>query len=312
MSTPAVIAEGLSKFYGEVKAVNEVSLRIAKGELYGFIGPDGAGKSSLFRILATLLRPDEGGAEVLGLDTVREYRRLRSLLGYMPGRFGLYRDLSVEENLAFFASVYGTTVKEGYELIEPVYRRLEPFRDRLAGDLSGGMKQKLALCCALVHRPRLLLLDEPTTGVDAVSRQEFWQMLKNITETGITVVVSTPYMDEARQCDRVALMQQGSILQVDPPGKLASSLKRRLWAVRGENKYELILELRKLDELHSVHPFGDSVHVSSSSQELNTGPLRRLLEQRLSVRVEVRDIEPTVEDVFMELMDRRKGEADHD
>lgn len=304
MSSQAVIAENLRKSYGKTRALKKVSLRIANNELYGIIGPDGAGKSTLFRILASLLTPDGGSARVLGLDPVRDYRSLRPLLGYMPGRFGLYRDLSVEENLAFFASVFGTTIREGYELIEPIYGQLEPFRDRLAGDLSGGMKQKLALSCALVHRPRLLLLDEPTTGVDAVSRREFWKMLKTVTAGGITVVVSTPYMDEARQCDRVALMQQGRILQVAPPGELSAGMKRRLWAVYGENRYELILALRELDELHSVHPFGDSVHVTAASDGLDTARLSARLEEAVPGRVELREMEPTVEDVFMELMDR--------
>ncbi|MDZ7772074.1 MAG: ABC transporter ATP-binding protein [Balneolaceae bacterium] len=308
MSAPAVIAEGLAKSYKNVQALKDLSLRIANKELFGIIGPDGAGKSTLFRILASLIRPDAGRASVLGMDTVRDYRSLRPLLGYMPGKFGLYRDLSVVENLAFFASVFGTSVQEGYELIEPIYRHLEPFKNRLAGDLSGGMKQKLALSCALVHRPHLLLLDEPTTGVDAVSRQEFWQMLGQITGSGITVVVSTPYMDEARRCDRVALMQQGRLLRVAPPDELASGMQRRVWAVKGENRYALIGQLRSLEELHSVHPFGASVHVTAVSSGLDTARLEKLLRDHLPQNVDVREIKPGVEDVFMELMDRR-GES---
>jgi ABC-type multidrug transport system ATPase subunit len=213
----SIVINGISKSYGKVQALRGVSLSVEEGELFGLIGPDGAGKTTLFRLLTTLLFPDEGTATVCGLDIVKDYRLIREQVGYMPGRFSLYQDLSVEENLQFFASLFGTTVEENYSLVAPIYSQIEPFRKRKAGKLSGGMKQKLALSCALIHKPRVLFLDEPTTGVDVVSRVELWDMLQSLRQQGITILVSTPYMDEAQRCSRVALISGGTILGVDTP-----------------------------------------------------------------------------------------------
>ena len=213
----AIEAISLSKRYGRVEALRNVSFSVRRGELFGLIGPDGAGKTSLFRILATLLLPDGGRATVDGFDVVREMRPIRSRVGYMPGRFSLYQDLSVEENLEFFATLFGTTVAEAYDDIKAIYAQIEPFRKRKAGDLSGGMKQKLALSCALVHRPSVLLLDEPTTGVDPVSRKEFWEMLQALRDKGLTIVVATPYLDEVRRCDRIAFLHEGSVRGIGSP-----------------------------------------------------------------------------------------------
>ncbi len=216
----AITVNGISKRYGKVQALRGVNLSVEEGELFGLIGPDGAGKTTMFRLLTTLLLPDEGSATVCGFDLVNDYRLIRQQVGYMPGRFSLYPDLSVEENLQFFASLFGTSVEENYNLVAPIYSQIEPFRKRKAGKLSGGMKQKLALSCALIHKPRVLFLDEPTTGVDVVSRVEFWDMLQDLRRQGITILVSTPYMDEAQRCGRVALISGGSILGVDTPADI--------------------------------------------------------------------------------------------
>src|ERR1051326_5319550 len=256
----AVFAERLTKRFEETVALGNVSFTSAPGELFGFIGPDGAGKTTLFRILATLLLPDGGSARVLGSDVVKGLWARRSQSGLMPGRFSLYPDLSVEENLRFFASVFGTTIEREYKQIAPIYSQLEPFKTRRAAALSGGMKQKLALCCALVHRPQLLLLDEPTTGVDAVSRREFWDLLGNLKASGLTIVVSTPYMDEANRCDRVALIQRGRLLAVDTPSAIAQSFDRPLFAVHSDRRYESLLALRQRPETYQVYPFGESLH----------------------------------------------------
>ena len=246
-----IAAQDLTKRFDDFVAVDGISFAVETGEIFGFIGPDGAGKTTLFRMLTTLLLPDAGAATVLGLDVVQNYRALRARIGYMPGRFSLYPDLGVEENLEFFASAFGTTVDENYDLIAPIYRQIEPFRDRRAGALSGGMKQKLALSCALVHRPDLLVLDEPTTGVDAVSRTEFWDMLKRLQESGLTVVVSTPYMNEATRCDRVALMQGGQLLQIDTPDAVTAQYDRPLFAVKADDRYRLMQVLRDTETFSS-------------------------------------------------------------
>ncbi|MEP6990636.1 MAG: ABC transporter ATP-binding protein [bacterium] len=256
----AVEIRSVTKRYGAVTALDDVSCGVKSGELFGLVGPDGAGKSTLFRILTTLVLPDAGSATVLGFDVAKDLWEIRSRVGYMPGGFSLYPDLSVAENLEFFAAVFGTTVEAGRELIAPVYRQLEPFRDRRADALSGGMKQKLALSCALVHRPEILLLDEPTTGVDAVSRREFWDQLAALRATGLTIVVSTPYMDEALRCDRVALMLGGRILGIDVPSAIAGRFDRPLFAVRGADRYGLLQVLRRFPHTHSVYLFGDSLH----------------------------------------------------
>src|SRR3954468_3101619 len=256
----AILVNGVVKQFGQTRALNEVSCTVHAGELFGFIGSDGAGKTTLFRILATLLKPDRGSAIVLGEDVVRGLWALRSRIGYMAGRFSLYGDLSVEENLRFFASVFGTTVERERDRIAPIYTQLEPFKERRAAALSGGMKQKLALCCALVHRPDVLLLDEPTTGVDAVSRREFWDLLGQLTRGGLTTVVSTPYMDEANRCARVALIQRGKLLAVDTPDAIAKSFDRPLLGIHTSRHYQILRAVREYAHAHSVYPFGESLH----------------------------------------------------
>ena len=218
----SISVQNISKSYKELNAVDAVSFEVNSGELFGLIGPDGAGKTTIFRILTTLLIADEGQATVVDFDVIKDFKAIRNSVGYMPGKFSLYQDLTVEENLTFFATIFGTTIKENYDLIEDIYVQIEPFKNRRAGALSGGMKQKLALCCALIHAPKVLFLDEPTTGVDPVSRKEFWQMLKRLQQKGITILVSTPYMDEAALCDRIALIQKGKVLKIDSPQTIMS------------------------------------------------------------------------------------------
>jgi ABC-2 type transport system ATP-binding protein len=301
--TDAVVVEGLTKRFGETVAVREVSLTVRSGELFGFIGPDGAGKTTLFRVLATLLLPDAGSARVLGHDVAKELWALRPRLGYMPGRFSLYPDLSVEENLRFFASVFGTTIQREYDQIEPIYVQLEPFKDRRAGALSGGMKQKLALCCALVHRPDILFLDEPTTGVDAVSRREFWELLARFKAGGLTIIVSTPYMDEATRCDRVALMQHGRILAVDTPEMITRSFDRTLFAVRANQRYQALLTIRQYPHTHTIYPFGEVLHYTDRRTDLPAEPIKEQLTDFLTSRglagVSAEAIPATIEDSFM-------------
>jgi len=301
--TDAVVVEGLIKRFGDTVAVREVSLTVRSGELFGFIGPDGAGKTTLFRVLATLLLPDAGSARVLGLDVVKELWALRPRLGYMPGRFSLYPDLSVEENLRFFASVFGTSIEQEYDQIEPIYVQLQPFKDRRAGALSGGMKQKLALCCALVHRPDILFLDEPTTGVDAVSRREFWELLARFKAGGLTIIVSTPYMDEATRCDRVALMQHGRILAVDTPERITRSFDRALFAVRSDQRYRALLAIREYPHTHTIYPFGEVLHYTDRRTDLPAEPIKEQLTRFLTGRglagVSAEPIPATIEDSFM-------------
>ena len=296
--------QNIKKDYGSVEAVKGISFEVREGEIFGLIGPDGAGKTTVFRILTTLLKPDSGTAEVLGLDAVAEYRDIRPRVGYMPGRFSLYQDLSVGENLQFFASVFGTTIEENYELIRPIYRQLEPFRTRLAGALSGGMKQKLALSCALIHKPEVLFLDEPTTGVDAVSRKEFWEMLHRLRDEEISIMVSTPYMDEAEQCDRIALMQQGRLLSIDTPESITRQFDNNLWAIKSRDKYKMIQVLRDYQFSESVQPFGDSLHYTDKRSEFNTDELIDYLDSRGVRDPEVKRIAPHIEDTFMRLMER--------
>lgn len=310
----AVRITGLSKRFGTFEALRKIDLDIRDGELFGCIGGDGAGKTTLFRILCTLLLPDEGSAQVLGLDTVSGYREIRQRIGYMPGRFSLYPDLSVEENLRFFASVFGTTVEENYGLIRDIYGQLEPFRKRRAGKLSGGMKQKLALSCALVHRPELLVLDEPTTGVDAVSRREFWQMLERLKEQGITILVSTPYMDEASLCDRIAFLQEGSILATDTPAGITALFTRPLYSVCARQKHRLITELRRFPHAASAYAFGNSVHYTDLRPAADAGELRAWLDECGLTDADIKRIEPGIEDAFMALMERKtavKGGSGH-
>ena len=298
----------ISKAFGEVQALSDISLEVKPGELFGLVGPDGAGKTTLFRILVTLLLADSGEAEVAGYDVVRDYRRIRSSVGYMPGRFSLYQDMTVEENLNFFATLFGTTVKENYELIRDIYVQIAPFRDRKAGKLSGGMKQKLALCCALVHRPEVLFLDEPTTGVDPVSRVEFWDMLYRLKAEGITIMVSTPYMDEAERCDRIALMREGRCRKVDTVAGICAGYGQPLYEVRGPSLYRLLLDLRTFGATAGCFSFGDTLHlalrreeVEQSGEEVVLDRLKAFMAGKGYPAVTVQSIAPTVEDCFMAL-----------
>lgn len=307
MSTPdpAVRVTALGKRFGDRVALDSVGFDVEPGELFGLIGPDGGGKTTLLRILATLLLPDQGQVRVLGLDPVADMWKLRPLLGYMPGRFSLYPDLSVLENLRFFAAVFGTTVEEQYELIAPVYGQIEEFRDRRAGALSGGMKQKLALSCALVHRPEILLLDEPTTGVDAVSRREFWDLLHALRASGLTILVSTPYMDEADRCDRIALVQDGRLLGIDAPAALARGFGRRLFAVGAPDRYALLQAIRRYPHTAGAFPFGEVLHYTDR-RDLPASTLASDLSAYLAAEgpghATVREIAPGIEDVFMARM----------
>lgn len=291
----------ISKRHGAVQALADISFDVPRGELFGLIGPDGAGKTTLFRTLVTLLLPDTGTMTFDGRDVVKDYRHVRRNVGYMPGSFSLYQDLSVRENLEFFARVFQTSVEANYELIRDIYVMLEPFAMRRAGALSGGMKQKLALCCALIHKPQVLVLDEPTTGVDAVSRREFWEMLRKLKGEGITILVSTPYMDEAALCDRVGLIQGGRLLRVGPPAVLTRAYRQPLYAAIGEDAYGLLQALRRMPGITSVQPFGTALHVTASAPLDITDLKLRLAEQGLP-GVQLRSIEPGIEDLFMHLM----------
>ncbi len=297
-----VSVRNLKKRYGKVDALRGLSFDVEEGEIFGIIGPDGAGKTSLFRILTTLMLADGGTASVDGLDVVADFKSIRHRIGYMPGRFSLYQDLSVEENLDFFATIFGTTVKENYHLVEDIYRQIEPFKRRKAGKLSGGMKQKLALSCALIHAPRVLFLDEPTTGVDPVSRKEFWEMLWKLKrEHGITVLVSTPYMDEAVQCDRIALIQDGAFLRIDTPAGIVASYGARLWAVRSNEMHQLLTDLRQHPEVYTAFSFGETFHVTVA-EGLTTQSLAGWLSGRGHTQVSVAPVEASIEDCFMSLM----------
>lgn len=308
MTASAVVVNDLVKRYDNTTALAGISFSVAPGELFGLVGPDGAGKTSLFHVLTTLRAPDEGTATVLGLDVMRDMWDIRRRVGYMPGRFALYADLSVEENLRFFASVFGTTLEAGYEMIAPIYSQIERFKDRRAGALSGGMKQKLALSCALVHRPGILLLDEPTTGVDAVSRREFWDLLAHLRATGLTIIASTPYMDEAARCDRVALIQDGRILAIEAPEAIGKLFPRPLFAVRAQaqERVALLSALRAYPQAGSVYPFGETVHFSDL--RVGLAPAQAITELTTYLRtaalndVVVHEIPPGIEDTFMELM----------
>jgi ABC-2 type transport system ATP-binding protein len=291
----------ISKSFGETQALRDITFDVNESEIFGFIGPDGAGKTTLFRIIATLLRPDKGEMKVLGLDSGKEFKQLRMNIGYMPGRFSLYQDLTVEENLDFYAAVFGTTVKENYDLISDIYSHIEPFKKRLAGKLSGGMKQKLALSCALIHKPQLLILDEPTTGVDAVSRSEFWKMLAKLRKHNITIIVSTPYMDEAMRCDRVALIQGGKILSVETPGQVKAGFSKKLFMVRASQKYQLITALRNYPETLTAYAFGDSVHLTLSGNRVDESLFTFLRDSGLE-NVKIEETQAGIEDRFLELM----------
>lgn len=294
--------QNLTKTYGDVVALDNVSLDVRSGELFGLIGSDGAGKTSLLRILATMLLPTSGTALLEGFDVVKDYSKIRKLIGYMPGKFSLYTDLTIEENLSFFATVYGSTVEENYHFIKDIYSQIEPFKKRQAGKLSGGMKQKLALCCSLIHRPKVLILDEPTTGVDVVSRAELWTMLKTVKDSGITIIVSTPYMDEASLCDRVALIQSGTFMQIDTPQGIVDSFNYAIYEVRADNMYRLQSVLEQLAFVDSSHLFGQFVHITFINNNAYSDMLLSELKKSGIENIEIRQIVPSIEDCFIHLM----------
>lgn len=297
----AIHCESVSKKYGKILALKNISFDVKQGEIFGIIGPDGAGKTTLFRILTTLILADSGIASVDGFDVVAGYKEIRNRVGYMPGRFSLYQDLTVEENLEFFATVFNTTIEENYELIKDIYIQIEPFKKRRAGKLSGGMKQKLALSCALIHKPSVLFLDEPTTGVDPVSRKEFWGMLQKLREQGITILVSTPYMDEASLCDRIALIQNGQFLRIDTPENIVGQFADILWAAKSDNMHKLLEDLRNDEQVKSSFAFGNSIHVTVENGQLTVDSLKKYLIERGHKNIEIQPIQPTIEDCFMEL-----------
>ncbi|MBE0652596.1 MAG: ABC transporter ATP-binding protein [Bacteroidales bacterium] len=296
-----VEVKALHKNFDQLKALENIDFNVEEGEIFGIIGPDGAGKTTLFRILVTLLLPSHGEVCVCGYDAVKDFRKVREIIGYMPGRFSLYQDLSVEENLEFYATVFGTTIKQNYDLIKDIYKHIEPFKKRKARALSGGMKQKLALSCALIHRPEVLILDEPTTGVDAVSRKEFWDMLYKIKKEGITILVSTPYMDEAGRCDKVALMQKGRILSLSKPEQIPGSFKKPLYSVKTNiSNYRFLREVREKPWCKSAWLFGQEIHIC-----LNENSQMQIFEDEMKIHPEVkrcREIKPGIEDTFIELM----------
>ena len=299
----AVVVENLVKVYGgEKTAVDGVSFSVKPGEIFGLIGPDGAGKTSIFRVLTTLLLPDGGSATVDGLDVVKDYKRIRERVGYMPGKFSLYPDLSVEENLKFFATVFNTTVEANYHLIKDIYVQLEPFKKRRAGKLSGGMKQKLALCCALIHKPVVLFLDEPTTGVDPVSRKEFWEILKQLKTEDITIIVSTPYMDEANMCDEIALIQSGKLLSVDTPRNIVRSYPEQLYAVKADNMHQLLKLLRSYDKVMNSYAFGEFAHVSFKDPAADINQVIDYLKEQGLANVDLQKTAVTIEDSFIKLL----------
>jgi len=298
----AVTLKNITKKYGDFVAVDEVSFEVQKGELFGLIGPDGAGKTSIFRILTTLLLAEGGTATVEGHDVVKEFQVIRNKVGYMPGKFSLYQDLTVKENLEFFATIFGTTIEENYDLIKDIYDQIKPFNDRRAGKLSGGMKQKLALCCALIHKPEILFLDEPTTGVDVVSRSEFWEMLAKLKKQNITIVVSTPYMDEAKLCDRIALIQNGKIMTVDEPQQIINSFPKSLFAVKAKNIYKLLQTLRTEKEVENCDAFGEYLHLTLTSELADEEKVSAIAQKYNPEDLEVKKIEPTIEDSFIRLM----------
>lgn len=300
-SALAIEVKGISKSYDKVKALDQVSLDVRRGEIFGLIGPDGAGKTTLFKILVTLLNADEGSAQVDGLDIVKDYRTIRSRVGYMPGKFSLYPDLTIEENMEFFATLFGVTVEQNYDLVAPIYKQIEPFKKRRAGRLSGGMKQKLALSCALIHKPSVLFLDEPTTGVDAVSRSEFWDMLHNLREQGLSILVSTPYMDEASRCDRIALCNTGHILDIDSPQRMVEKFDGKLYGIKAHDMYDLLKALRNEDDIANCYTAGEYHHLLAKS-----GFDPDILKQNLIAQghsdVEIKSIIPDIEDVFIRLL----------
>ncbi|GAB4280124.1 MAG: hypothetical protein Kow0068_04260 [Marinilabiliales bacterium] len=292
----------ISKSYGDIQALDSVSFEVFENEIFGLIGADGAGKTTLFRILLTLILPDSGSATIFGYDIINDLKKIRNICGYMPGKFSLYEDLTVEENLNFFASVFGTSLKENYHLIKDIYSQIEPFKKRQAGKLSGGMKQKLALSCALIHKPKLLVLDEPTTGVDAVSRKEFWDLLKKLKKSGITILVSTPYMDEANLCDRIGLIQKGKILKIQTPKKFIEEYPYKIVSIKTNNLYHLINDLKEFNKDAEINLFGQNVHYMQKDNKADTDNIRKYLESCGYKSINIEIIEPTIEDCFIDLI----------
>jgi len=288
----------LSKSFREVRALKNVSIKIPEQCLYGLIGPDGAGKTTLLRIITTLLLPDTGTVWIKGMDVVKNYKKVRKFTGYMPGRFSLYQDLTVEENLKFYATVFGTTIQKNYHLIRNVYSHIEPFKKRLTRDLSGGMKQKLALSCALIHNPEILVLDEPTTGVDAVSRDEFWNILRELISKGMTIIVSTPYMNEAGLCDYVALMHNGMLMEIDKPDRIVGRFKKSLLAIRSDNINKLVNDLRSYSPDSSAYLFGQETHYYQEKKYSKTG-IKNYLEEKGHTNIEITEIKANIEDCFI-------------
>lgn len=297
----SISVQNISKSYKNVPALQNISFEVQNGELFGLIGPDGAGKTTLFRTLTTLLVPNEGQAIVAGYDLLKNVKEIRNTVGYMPGKFSLYQDLTVAENLAFFATIFGTTIEENYELIEDIYSQIEPFKNRRAGALSGGMKQKLALCCALIHKPKVLFLDEPTTGVDPVSRKEFWEMLKRLKQKGITILVSTPYMDEAGLCDRIALIQKGEILKIDTPENIVQAYNKTIFDIKTNKMHLLIQDLKQFKSQYSVYAFGEFIHYIDKSENFETILLQQYLKDKGHTSIVIQKAITTIEDVFMDL-----------
>ena len=306
-SMQAIEVNNIKKSYenkyalGQPDAKEGISFSVSQGELFGIIGPDGAGKTSLFRILTTLILPDSGTASVDGLDIIKDYKEIRNRVGYMPGKFSLYPDLSVEENLKFFASVFQTSIQENYYLIKDIYQQIEPFKDRKAGALSGGMKQKLALSCALIHKPSVLFLDEPTTGVDPVSRKEFWEMLKRLKNQGITILVSTPYMDEARLCDKIALIKEGKFMEIDTPENIIASFNKILWSVQSNKMFKLLTDLRSHPFIDSCFAFGETHHITLKNNDLTINNLHKWLQQKGHEEIVIQEIKASIEDCYMQL-----------
>ena len=297
----SIEVQNISKSYNKIKAVENITFNVNDGELFGLIGPDGAGKTTIFRILTTLLVANEGSATVAGFDVITQLKDIRNSVGYMPGKFSLYQDLTVEENLDFFATIFGTTIEENYDLIKDIYVQIEPFKTRRAGALSGGMKQKLALCCALIHKPKVLFLDEPTTGVDPVSRKEFWIMLKRLQKKGITILVSTPYMDEASLCDRIALIQKGKILKIDSPENIINNYEKIIYDVQAKNTHGLIHDLKNYPNQYSVYAFGEFIHYIDKNADFNPNDLHDYLKNKNHTDIVIKPAIITIEDVFMDL-----------
>ncbi|MBT2161585.1 ABC transporter ATP-binding protein [Zobellia barbeyronii] len=302
-----ISAENIVMNYGKVKALDAVSLKVEKGELFGLIGPDGAGKTSLIKILGTLLLANSGTAEIEGMDVVKQYQNIRRQIGYMPGKFSLYQDLTVEENLNFYASIFGTTLEENYDLIKDIYKQIEPFKKRRAGKLSGGMKQKLALSCALIHKPKVLFLDEPTRGVDPVSRQDLWDMLQSLKKDNITILVSTAYMEEALLCDRISLMDHGKILATNSPDGLIANFEKPLYAIRSGNSFKVIKKLKDYEHANSVYPFGDWVHYTDKRDTIDPLEIKSYLENNDTTNVEIKQIKASVEDCYMSLTSKNQN-----